>query len=159
MQEFQKLARNIFETGKLIQDRIFRVRATQLETIGERHDFESLTVAQLHAILMIHMRSQVSVNELSTLLGVSPPSASVMVDRLVEKGILRRRHSEKDRRKVEIRISSKAVEHIKGVEEAIQKSFAEIIEKIGPETAQKWYDVLEKVKPVLEQDASNFTRS
>ncbi|MBW1897993.1 MAG: MarR family transcriptional regulator [Deltaproteobacteria bacterium] len=159
MQEFQKLARNIFESGQLIQDRIFRVRAAQLETIGERQDFESLTVAQLHAILMIHMRSQVSVNELSNLLGVSPPSASVMVDRLVEKGILRRRHSKKDRRKVEIRISSKAVEHIQGVEEAILESFAEIVEKIGPETAQKWCDVLEKVKPVLEQDASNFTRS
>ena len=97
--------------------------------------------------------------DLRTRTGAARGTLASRLKSLVEKGILRRRHSEKDRRKVEIRISSKAVEHIQGVEEAILKSFTEIIKKIGPETAQKWCDVLEKVKPVLEQDASNFTRS
>jgi DNA-binding MarR family transcriptional regulator len=156
MMEVKKLARNIFSTGKLIQDRVFRVQTTQLEKIGKRDKFGDLTVAQLHAILMIHMRNQVSINELSNLLSVSPPSASVMVDRLVEKGILLRKPCKQDRRKVEIRISENAIDTIESVEEAILQSFVQIVEEIGSKTAKQWCDVLEKVKPVLQKDADTF---
>jgi len=152
--EVKQLARNIFTTGKLIQNQVFRVQAMQLERIGKRKEFENLTGAQLQAILLVHMREQVSINELSSLLSVSPPSASVMVDRLVEKGILLREPCKQDRRKVEIRISETAIDTIKSVEEAILQSFVQMVETIGGKTAKQWCDVLEKVKPIL-QDAAD----
>ena len=151
MQENEILsqARYIFSTGKLIRDRIFKVQTTHLAACGKSETLGDLSVPQFHAIMTVRTLGQVTMTELSDRLGVSPPSASAMVDRLVEKGILTREHSVKDRRKVVVRVSPEALKHIKGVEETIMRSFVELVEKIGPETARKWCEVLERVKSVL----------
>ncbi len=141
-------ARYIFSTGKMIRDRIFRAQAAHLAAFGSE-TLGDLSLPQLHAIMVVRTQGEVTMTELSDRLGVSPPSASVMVDRLVEKEILIREHSVEDRRKVVVRVSPQAVENIEGVEETILRSFVEIVEKIGPETAQKWCEVLEQVKSVL----------
>ena len=75
-----------------------------------------------------------------------------MVDRLVERGLLTRTPCEKDRRKVEIRVAPEAIEDIAQVEEIILGSFVELVEAVGRETAQKWCEVLEKIKTVLESN-------
>ena len=92
-------------------------------------------------------------SELSDLTNVSPPSSSVMVDRLVEKGILVRGHSAGDRRKAMVRISPKAVQGIKQIEEGILQSFTGLVEDIGYETAQKWCEVIQKVMAVLNKES------
>jgi DNA-binding MarR family transcriptional regulator len=99
--------------------------------------------------MIVRTLGQITMTELSSQLCVSPPSASAMVDRLVEKGILTREHSTEDRRKVMVRVSPEAMEDIKGVEETILSSFVDLVEKIGPETARKWCEVLERVESVL----------
>ena len=44
------------------------------------------------------------------------------------------------------------MEDIESVEETILRSFAELVEKIGPQTARKWCEVLERVKSVIQND-------
>ncbi|MBW1893148.1 MAG: MarR family transcriptional regulator [Deltaproteobacteria bacterium] len=153
MKEIEKLARNIFTTGKLIRNRVFKVQSKQLAALGKKDALADLTAAQLHTMIMVNMRGRLSMNELSDLLGVSPPSTSVMVEKLVEKGILARNHSVEDRRKVIVQISPQAINDMKSVEDAILQSFVELVERIGPETAKKWSEVLEKIKPVLEKES------
>jgi DNA-binding MarR family transcriptional regulator len=153
MEKIETLARNIFTTGKLIRNRVFKVQSRHLAAMGKKEAMVDLTAAQLQTMIMVHMRGKVSMNELSDTLGVSPPSTSVMVDKLVEKGILTRSHSDKDRRKVFVEISPQAVNVMVGVENAILQSFVELVEKIGPETAQKWGEVLEEVRPILEEES------
>jgi DNA-binding MarR family transcriptional regulator len=121
--------------------------------MGKKEAIVDLTAAQLHTMIMVNMRGKLSMNELSDMLGVSPPSTSVMVDKLVEKGILARSQSDEDRRKVFVEISPRSVSVMTEVENAILQSFVELVEKIGPETAKKWAEVLEVVKPILEDDA------
>lgn len=152
MRDVEKLARNIFTTGKLIRERVFKVQSRQLEAMGKGDALADLTATQLHTMIMVNMRGRLSMHELSDLLGVSPPSTSVMVDKLVEKGILSRHHGDEDRRKVFVQISPQAIHDMKSVEDAILQSFVDLVEKIGPETAQKWSEVLEKVTPVLEDE-------
>lgn len=153
MEKIEKLALNIFTTGKLIRNRVFKVQSRQLAAMGKKEAIVDLTAAQLHTMIMVHMRGRLSMNELSDTLGVSPPSTTVMVDKLVEKGILARNHSDKDRRKVFVEISPQAVSVMVDVENAILESFVELVEKIGPETAEKWSEVLEAVRPILEEEA------
>jgi DNA-binding MarR family transcriptional regulator len=74
-----------------------------------------------------------------------------MVDRLVERGLLTRTPDDRDRRKVEIRVSPEAIEEIARVEEMILGSFVELVEAVGPETSQKWCEVLQQIKQVLEK--------
>lgn len=146
------LAQHIFTTGKMIHDRVLRVQTAALAECDKKEAFGDLSVPQFHMIMTIRRREQVSMTELSCLLGVSPPSTSAMVDRLTEKGILTREHSVEDRRKVVVRVSSKAIKDIKRIEDTIFRSFIELVEKIGPETARKWSEALERVKSVLEHE-------
>lgn len=154
MKDAESLARDIFETGKLIQDHIFRARNMVLENMEKDETFSDLTVNQLHLMLIVKMHQKVSMTGLSRRLGVSPPSVSVMVDRLVEKGILVRQHNEKDRRVVEVSVSEEAVNVIQQVEAGMMAVFVGLVEKIGPETARQWHRVIKKVKPVLEAEAA-----
>ena len=144
-------ARFIFTTGKLIRDRIFRVAAGHGSAGIRNGGFGSMSLAQIHMINVTRERGRVSIKELAELLSISPPSASSMVNRLVEKGYLTREPCDKDRRKVVVQVSTKAVASIETVEKQILHSFVDLVEKIGPEIADKWCEVLHKVKEVQEQ--------
>jgi len=145
--EVMNQARFIFTTGKLIRNRIFR------NYTGHAEDkFCELSLPQIHLVNVTRERGQATIKELSEFLGVSPPSASAMVDRLVEKGILVREQSREDRRKVLVSLSGRAEDVLENVEEAIFRSFVDLVEKIGPDTARKWCEVLEKVRDVQEQE-------
>jgi DNA-binding MarR family transcriptional regulator len=143
-------ARYIFSTEKMIRDHILKTQTAQLASCGKSGTLGDLSLPQFHTIMIVRAIGRVTITELSDRLGVSPPSASAMVDRLVEKGILNREHSTEDRRKVMVQISPNAIKGIEGVEETILRSFVEIVERIGPETTRKWCDVLDQVKSVLE---------
>lgn len=71
--------------------------------------FGNLSIAQLYAVREIRGHVMLTMSELADILEASPPSASAMVDRLVEKGILWREHSTEDRRKVVVIISPDSV--------------------------------------------------
>lgn len=143
-------ARYIFSTEKMIRDHILKTQTAHLASCGKHEALGDLSLPQFHTIMIVRALGKITITELSDRLAVSPPSASAMVDRLVEKGILNREHSTKDRRKVMVEISPDAVKYIEGVEETILRSFVEIVERIGPETTRKWCDVLDQVKSVLE---------
>ena len=145
-------ARYIFTTGRMIHDRIMRISTGACMSVAKDHPFGELSVPQMNMLLMIRVRESVSVTELAGLLGVSPPSVSAMVDRLVERGLLSRTPCSQDRRKVVIRLSAEAVTDIARVEALILGAFVELATAVGPETTQQWCEVLKKVNAVLEKD-------
>ena len=144
-------ARFIFTTGRMVHDLVTRIHTAACMGEGKSTRFGELSAQQMNMILMVRVRQAVSVSELAGLLGVSPPSVSAMVDRLVERGMLTRTPNDRDRRKVEIRVSPEAIEEIARVEEMILGSFVELVEAVGPETSQKWCEVLQQIKQVLEK--------
>ncbi len=151
-------ARFIFTTGKMIRDRILRIHAADAPAKCNREACLDLSLSQIYVTMVTRERGQLTVTELAEILGVSPPSASAMVERLVEKGILTREHSRADRRKVVVRVSPDAEKDMEQVEERILQSFVDLVEKIGPETSRKWCEALERVKEVVSQDDWRGTR-
>ena len=146
-------ARFILTTGKMIRDRVFRNISSHMgmDGNGEGCGFGELSFPQIHAVNVTRDSGQVTITELADKLGVSPPSASAMVDRLVEKGVFKREHSREDRRKVVVSVSTKALEGFEVIEKNILQSFIELVKGIGPETTQKWCEVLKRVREVQEQ--------
>jgi DNA-binding MarR family transcriptional regulator len=141
-------ARYIFTTGKVIHDRILKIQSNQL-ALDSCDAFGELSVSQMHMIRLVRKHGTLAMSELADLLGVSPPSASTMVDRLVDKGVLSREHSTEDRRKVVVRISPEAVKKIESVETSVLQLFEKLVEKLGPETTQQWCRVLKRINAVL----------
>ena len=144
-------ARYIFTTGRMIHDRVMRISTGACMRFGKEDRFGELSAPQMNMMMMIRVRQAVSVTELAELLGVSPPSVSNMVDRLVERGLLTRTPSDQDRRKVVIQVSPAALKDIAKVEAMILSSFVELVEAVGPETTRKWCEVLQQIKQVLEK--------
>ena len=142
-------ARHIFNIGRKIQDRVFRVYTQLLAQEGKLATGDELSFTQIQAIKAIDEKGKVSITELAHLLEVSPPSASAMVDRLVEKGVLTRRRDPADRRRVVVQATPEAVAMMGKVEEKILLSFVELVEKIGPEAAGKWCEVLDTIEQAI----------
>jgi DNA-binding MarR family transcriptional regulator len=149
-----EMARYIFTTGKLIHDRIIKIQGQCLASF-EKSPFQELSMSQLNVMRVVRESGELSMSELAEQMAVSPPSASAMVDRLVEKGVLCREHCTQDRRKVVVRISPEAVKKVEEIEQRIMQLFVDLVGKIGSETAQKWCDVLSRVKSALPEEAAS----
>jgi len=106
----------------------------------------------MNALMMVRDRSQVTIKELAEALGVSAPSASVMVDRLVEMGMVTREQSRVDRREVVVQVAPEAVETIERMEKQALQSIVEIIDKIGPKYARMWCEALGRIREVLREE-------
>ncbi len=150
-------ARRIVEVGKLLHDYVHQSFSRHAAGNRGRKKLASLTLPQLDAVRAAGRSDEVTITKLSRTLGVSAPSASAMVDRLVERGILIRERSRQDRRKVVVRVSEDVAEDIQRIEESILGEFIDIIEKIGPEAAGKWCEVLDRVHCILAEKST--TRS
>ena len=150
-QQSLRQARFVFATGKRIHDWVHRIQSKHLSCLDARERFGDLSMAQVNALMVIRNLSPLSLTELAAQLGVSPPSASAMVDRLVEKGIVSRETSPEDRRRVVIGISPAALEQITAIEEIIFKSFVDLVECIGPDATKQWCAVLKTVDRALDQ--------
>lgn len=153
-EEIEAQARRIVELGKLLHDYVHKNFIQHVVGSRGRKKLVSLTLPQLDAVRAAGRSEEMTITELSRMLGVSAPSASAMVDRLVERGILIRERSRQDRRKVVVRVSEDVAEDIEQIEQTILGEFVDIIEKIGPASARKWCEALEQVKRILDEKTS-----
>ncbi len=69
-----------------------------------------LTFAQARALFMLAARKELTVSQLATLLGVGNPTASILVQQLVERGLVTRTEHTADRRHTILRLSPKGEE-------------------------------------------------
>jgi DNA-binding MarR family transcriptional regulator len=90
---------DLVEVGLKLLPTIGRTLYSAIAEIGHAH---GLTVSQMKAILHLSSGNQTTVGEVATALGVSMPSASELVDRLVEAGHVVRSPDPTDRRRVQI---------------------------------------------------------
>src|SRR5512143_2293170 len=69
-----------------------------------------LTFAQTRALFMLAARKELTVSQLAKLLDVGKATASILVQQLVERGLVTRTEQETDRRHTLLRLSSKGEE-------------------------------------------------
>lgn len=69
-----------------------------------------LTFAQARALFMLAARQELTVSQLARLLGVGNPTASILVQQLVERGLVTRTEHATDRRQMIVRLSPKGAE-------------------------------------------------
>lgn len=69
-----------------------------------------LTFAQVRALFQLATHRDASVSQLARLLGVGNPTASILVQQLVERGLVTRSEHETDRRQSVLRLSEQGAE-------------------------------------------------
>jgi DNA-binding MarR family transcriptional regulator len=67
--------------------------------------YREVSLPQLHVLITLREQGAMTVTELATVLGISAPSASSIVDRMAEHDLVERIRDETDRRVVHVRLS------------------------------------------------------
>jgi len=143
----------LIEQARLIHDTVHLIKHTVIKRISDHGNGGpfplDLTIPQVNALLTVHKLGHVSIKELAAEMHVSAPSASAMVDRLVEIGVVSRKPSKSDRREVVVQLTELGARHTSRIEEVTLQWITCVLEKIGPEYAQMWCDVYERIRDVL----------
>lgn len=139
-------ARDIFDTIHMLRMDLVRRHGTA--AMCEEGGCP-LTPAQMNAVRAIRESGQTTVKELAETLQVSAPSASVMVERLVELGVASREQSTQDRREVVIRLTPEGRETAEKMEAFVLGAIAEMLEELGPDYARQWSEVFGRIREIL----------
>lgn len=78
----------------------------QRRSISSAHThFRDISRPQMYLLIILRERGPQTVSELADLLAVSPPSASALLDRLEERGLVQRTRDAVDRRVVHVEVT------------------------------------------------------
>lgn len=95
---------------------------------------EEVTLTQYRSLVVLASRGPQGVAALAEAVAVTPPTASRLVDRLVKKGMVRRRTDRQDRRQVRIALSDSGRELIDAVSARRRLEIADLLAAIPHET-------------------------
>ncbi len=146
-----ELAREVSTYGKILNTYFHDLLHKILADMVAFHDIHEMSMAQGHMIWAVQGQGAMTIKELAENLNVSPPSASVMVDRLVEKGMLTRRQSQRDRRKVVVELSDYSRDFMEKADHVVLEVFTDLVQKLGEDHARNWVEVLKRLSVIIEE--------
>jgi DNA-binding MarR family transcriptional regulator len=97
---------------------------------------EEVTLTQYRSLVVLASRGPQSMAALAEAVAVTPATASRMCDRLVKKGLVRRRSDRHDRRQVRLALTEAGRQLIDTVSARRRLEIANLLEGIPPETQQ-----------------------
>jgi DNA-binding MarR family transcriptional regulator len=97
---------------------------------------EEVTLTQYRSLVVLASRGPQSMAALAESVAVTPATASRMCDRLVKKGLVRRRSDRHDRRQVRLALTETGRRLVDAVSSRRRLEIAELLGGIPPETQQ-----------------------
>jgi DNA-binding MarR family transcriptional regulator len=120
---------NLSETISYLSDLVEKV----LEDTISQSDFSDLTQQQFHYLQVIVRMKNPTLTELADELGLTKPTVTVLVNKLVEKGYITRVKSDEDRRSIHLIINKKGAK-VNSLREIAHNRIAEKIKSGFSET-------------------------
>ncbi len=87
---------------------------------------DGLHPGQLHAMFIIGEHPGMTMKELAGMLHITSPSATSLVNRVVQMGLVQRKHDTKNRKLVRLRLSKKGAELLKRKHDERNKTLREL---------------------------------
>lgn len=117
-----------------------------------------LTMSQINTLMMVSHEQPVTIKRLAEAMCVSAPSASSMVDKLVEVGMLTREQSKVDRREVVVCLSGKAEAIMQQLEAMFLSYILDIMKRLTPGHRHMWIETYQAIGAALDQQAGEAAR-
>ena len=119
---------------------------------------EEVTLTQYRTLVVLASRGPQSLADLAEAVDVTPPTATRMCDRLIKKGLIRRRHDRGDRRLIRLTLAKKGQELVDAVTKRRRVEISDLLEAIRPDQQAALVDSLQRLTAaageVPEQDWS-----
>jgi MarR family transcriptional regulator, organic hydroperoxide resistance regulator len=125
------------------------LRALDAATVPEWCRLE-LTMAQLKGVLVLGRKGELPVGGLARQLSVGLPTASAVVDRLVEHGLVLRHEDPADRRRTLVRLSPQGEELLDRLRQGTRELWAQWLHRLSDEDLAAWLRGLRALGPIAE---------
>ena len=126
-------------------DRRQRAMLAHLHSCGQ-------SPAQLHVLGVLREVAPITVSHLASRLGISPPSASAIVDRMVDGGLVARERSEDDRRIVSVSLTPAGEAALKEAVGGRRGWLERVLGRLDPTELSDTVRVLHRLEQALEQE-------
>lgn len=115
------LTREIFELNE-------QIRMQSFELVGPAAFPPDLTMRQLHVLVAAARPEGVTIHELAEALETSAPTASGLVNRLAEKGLVRRTEDPEDRRVRHVQLTDEGQATLSRLDSAYDRLLGEMVD-------------------------------
>jgi DNA-binding MarR family transcriptional regulator len=110
--------------------------AIAARSLAHLDEAEDVTLTQYRSLVVLASRGPQGIASLAEALGVTPPTASRLCDRLVHKGLVRRRIDRNDRRQVRVALTEAGRRLVDVVTERRRREIADLLDAV-PEDARR----------------------
>lgn len=110
-----------------------------------------VTPSQLAVLSTLDRHGPMGVGDLAAHEGIQPPSASRMVDNLLEAGLVSREASAADRRAVVVRLTAKGRRRVEDIRRRRDAWLAQRLARLTPQQLRQVEEVLPVLEELLEQ--------
>jgi DNA-binding MarR family transcriptional regulator len=110
--------------------------AIAARSLADLDEAEDVTLTQYRSLVVLASRGAQGMASLAEALGVTPPTASRLCDRLVRKGLVRRRTDRNDRRQVRVALTEAGRRLVDVVMERRRREIADLLQTV-PEDARR----------------------
>jgi DNA-binding MarR family transcriptional regulator len=117
---------------------------------------EGRPLAQIKLMGLLYRQGRSTVGEAAAGLGVTMPTASEQIDRLVEEGLLVREVNPADRRQVLVDLTPKAREFAREIHELRLRQMRAALDRLDPEERPVFIRALEALAEALRLDADEL---
>lgn len=128
------------------EELLARLRVKRTYAGSDAENALRLTHQQRAMVLIVHEQGCLTVRRLTRALGVNASSVSIMVERLVELGILTREENPLDRREVLVRVAASREGSIERLKREYVEVTIDVFDRIGMESAQSWGAVCRRIR-------------
>lgn len=98
----------------------------------QMRQFVALSVPQLRTLGYVYRHPGASLSELAGHLGVTPPTASALVERLVQRGLITRVLDQRERRRITLTLTAEGARMMQQAQEAIREHVREKLRGLPP---------------------------
>ncbi|MDP6686072.1 MAG: MarR family transcriptional regulator [Candidatus Omnitrophota bacterium] len=119
---------------------------------GAKSDFLSkanITSAQMIMLVSIHDYGSCKLKTLAKARGISPPTATGLIDRLVRAGYVKRGTADDDRRVVMVSLTKKGEDSARDFLRAVRNRWKKILVHLTVKEQQQYLHIIKKVVAIL----------
>ncbi len=108
--------------------------------------------AQLHVLGVLRDVAPITVSQLAARLGISPPSTSAILDRMVDGGLVARTRSEEDRRTVSVSLTPAGETALKDAIGGRRGLLERVLGRLDPSELSDTVRVLRRLEQALDEE-------
>jgi len=114
-----------------------------------------LTFAQVRALIILAAKKSLTVSQLAKMLDVGNPTASILIQKLVERGLVTRSEDETDRRQTVVRLSEQGAEIGAGRRSQREKQWQHWLGRLSDEELSGLAHGLSALLVIMNSDAQD----